>query len=871
MKNAPLDFIFTPEGFRIDKRQVEYSPFASRWLEAFTSDRYLALWNLGFEDRSSEESPSMTFLHLISEKFLSVLTDLPELELARGSAEVPLTEDTAAFLLERVPFALGTEFVTEEWLSSLFSSLREVFSREIAKYEGTVSLFLTEKSQKLRVPERVFFHLVEHPKTPETPFAFLATYAALDENGKVRHRPLSYALTEMGGSREQLLSLLSCLNGAAEACPLIATFMQNGELFHPLKLTSQEAYSFLRSIPAIEEAGILCRVPNWWKKRSSSVSLSIVLGEGAPSFVGADTLLSMRPRLMVNGEYLTEEEIQQILSESDGLALIKGKWVEVDREKLKALMEKMQEGGEELSLFEALRMQAGLSGKKEEADVGDLLTNGQWLASLLKKLRTPTSLEEQEVSPQVSATLRPYQKTGYSWLCAMQYLGFGACLADDMGLGKTLQVLTWLERLMEEDPAAKVLLVVPASLLGNWQKEAERFTPGLSILLLHGSSSRVLSEVFEKESAFLTITTYSMVSRIEALHEYPWTAVILDEAQAIKNPGTKQTHSIKELKARYRIALTGTPIENDLTNLWSLFDFLNKGLLGSSAEFKRYAKSLSENPDRYVRLKSMVSPFILRRLKTDKSIISDLPEKVEAKDYVSLSKRQLVLYRKLVEELSRTLSETDESGIKRKGIVLGALTKFKQICNHPDLYHGEEAFDPSESGKFLLLKDICETIYEKRERVLVFTQFREMTKPLAAFLSSIFEREGLILDGSVPVKNRPALVEQFNGEDYVPFMVLTIKAGGTGLNLTAANHVIHFDRWWNPAVENQATDRAFRIGQKKNVIVHKLISEGTIEEKIDAMIESKRELAESIIAPTGENWITELGNEELLSLLKLEG
>ncbi|MBQ1491417.1 MAG: DEAD/DEAH box helicase family protein, partial [Blautia sp.] len=605
----------------------------------------------------------------IAEKFLSVLTDLPELELARGEVEVPLTEDTVSFLLERTPFALGSEHVDEAWLSSLFGTLRGIFSREIAKYEGTVNLYLTEKSQKLKVPERVFFHLVEHPKTPDTPFAFLATYATKDENGKVRHRPLSYALTEMEGSREQLLSLLSCLKGAGEACPMISSFMQSGELFHPLRLTSQEAYTFLRAIPDIEQAGILCRVPNWWKKRSSSVSLSIVLGESAPSFVGADALLSMKPRLMVNGEYLTEEEIAKILSESDGLALIKGKWVEVDREKLKKLLEQMKGESKELSLFEALRMQAGLSGKKEDADVGNLLTNGQWLSSLFKKLRTPTALEEQEVSSQVSATLRPYQRTGYSWLCAMQSLGFGACLADDMGLGKTLQVLTWLERLKEEDPKAKVLLVVPASLLGNWQKEAERFTPHLTLLLLHGSSSKVLGEVFAKEEAFLTITTYSMVSRIEALHDYSWTAVILDEAQAIKNPGTKQTRSVKELKTRYRIALTGTPIENDLTNLWSLFDFLNKGLLGSSAEFKRYAKALSENPDRYVRLKSMVSPFILRRLKTDKSIINDLPEKIEAKDYVPLTKRQLVLYRKLVEELRAALLETGETGIQRKGLV----------------------------------------------------------------------------------------------------------------------------------------------------------------------------------------------------------
>ena len=317
-----------------------------------------------------------------------------------------------------------------------------------------------------------------------------------------------------------------------------------------------------------------------------------------------------------------------------------------------------------------------------------------------------------------------------------------------------------------------------------------------------------------------------------------------------------------------RIAMTGTPIENDLTNLWSLFDFLNKGLMGTSKEFHDFCKGLDEHPEGYARLKTMVSPFMLRRVKTDKSIIADLPDKLETVDYTELTKRQVVLYRKVVADLEKKMNDAD--GIERKGLVLAAITKLKQICNHPDQHLGQQVYAPADSGKFAMLRELCGTIYEKRERVLVFTQFKEIAEYLSAFLAGIFGTEGYVLHGGTPIAKRGKIVEAFQGEKYVPYIVLSVKAGGTGLNLTKANHVIHFDRWWNPAVENQATDRAFRIGQDKNVMVHKLVCEGTIEEKIDQMIESKKELAENVIGSGAEKWITELGNEELMSMLRLD-
>ena len=756
-----------------------------------------------------------------------------------------------------------------DWIKNVFERLTDIFRKEIAEYSGTVEMYLTEKNQDLHVPERIFFHLVENKDDSEFPFAFLATYATRGEDGRVRHVPLQYALTEYKGQREKLLELLSCLNKAAEVSELIAGFMESGELFHPLRLTAQEAYTFLKQIEEIEKTGILCRIPNWWKKHAAAVSLSVSLGEDRPSLLGFDSILSVQPKLVVDGVPLTQADIRKLLSQTEGLAFLKGKWVEVDHQRLRKLLEQMEENREEITLMDALRMNMG-SGEKnaDNADVGPLVTNGKWLSGLLRKLREPGKIRSARVPATVHAVLRPYQKDGYTWLNYRDQLGFGACLADDMGLGKTLQVLTYLERMRKTKKGARVLLIVPASLLGNWEKEAEKFVPSMDFLILHGKSAAALGQQVREESAFLTITTYGMAARIKELAGITWECVILDEAQAIKNPLTNQTKAVKKLKSRMKIAMTGTPIENDLSNLWSLFDFLDKGLLGTSKEFRDFTKRLNTHPEQYARLKSMVAPFMLRRVKTDKRIISDLPDKLETVDYVEMSKKQIVLYRKVVADMEERILNSD--GIERRGVVLATIMKLKQICNHPDQYLGQQAFSAGDSGKFQTLKALCETIYEKRERVLVFTQFREITEYLAAFLREIFHADGYVLHGGTPVAKRGEIVDAFQGDRYVPFIVLSVKAGGTGLNLTKANHVIHFDRWWNPAVENQATDRAFRIGQTKNVMVHKLACRGTIEEKIDALIESKKELAENVIGSGSEKWITELGNEELMALLRLE-
>jgi len=455
----------------------------------------------------------------------------------------------------------------------------------------------------------------------------------------------------------------------------------------------------------------------------------------------------------------------------------------------------------------------------------------------------------------------------------------GACLADDMGLGKTIQVLALLLCGRDEEPTQPrkpSLLVVPASLLGNWRTEARRFSPSLKLTFLHPAETdrQVLERIAKSpkqrlRGTDLAITTYSMLTRQEWLMKLDWRLVILDEAQAIKNPSTRQSKAAKKLPAQARIVMTGTPVENRLGDLWSLFDFLNPGLLGSAGVFKSFIKDLqSQEQNRFAPLRQLVGPYILRRLKTDRSVIADLPEKIETTRYCNLTKKQIGLYEQTVRRMRSALESAD--GMARRGLVLQTLMRLKQVCNHPSQLSGDGDYSPSDSGKFLRLGDISEELAQRQEKVLIFTQFREIIPALADHLATVFGRTGLVLHGGTSVKKRKAVVEQFQDDDGPPFFILSLKAGGTGLNLTAATHVIHFDRWWNPAMENQATDRVFRIGQKRNVLVHKFVTSGTIEERIDEMIAEKRQMAEEVLATDDEVNLTELPDDELMQLVRLD-
>jgi non-specific serine/threonine protein kinase len=460
------------------------------------------------------------------------------------------------------------------------------------------------------------------------------------------------------------------------------------------------------------------------------------------------------------------------------------------------------------------------------------------------------------------------------WLRLLSSLGLGACLADDMGLGKTLQVLALVAAGGARRPGdPPVLVVAPASLLANWAAEIARFTPALKVLVAHTSvTPRAELQAIDPariEAADLVITSYGSVSRLPWIGERRWRLLVIDEAQAIKNPSARQTRAVRALDAPARIALTGTPVENRLTDLWSIFDVINPGLLGSHKQFAAWTKRLSAVPHAsFAPLRELVRPYILRRMKTDPAVIQDLPAKTEVPAFCALTPRQAALYQQAVDELTARLGSTE--GIERRGLVLSFLMRFKQIANHPSHWLGDDQWHERDSGKFRRLREIAETIAARQEKVLVFSQFREMTGPLSAFLSAVFGRPGAVLHGGTPVARRRKIVEQFQQDERTPFFVLSLKAGGTGLSLTAATHVIHFDRWWNPAVENQATDRAFRIGQRQPVLVHKFVCRGTVEEKIEALIAAKQKLSRDVLESGAEIPLTELSDDELLRLVALD-
>ncbi len=885
MMNQELNIVVMPDG----SLQLEWSDTKESLLKStilmqeeicsrFSSDPESWLLFLGFCDKKVMLSPSLDFFRRFTGLFTHKLSRTPDLEILRQNVEISVTENTLDQILAGIPMMTGSEYLGMEMLLRIWEKLNRTFAVLIKAYDGTVEAFIKAYSPDVHLVGRVFFHLVEN-KAGDEPFAFLATYTtSVNKHGKSKHLPLKHAIKEYSRDSEKMLELLSAVHVAAGKSDLISELIETGELFYPLAWPAGEAFKFLKEIPIYEESGILCRIPNWWKGKSSGARLNISMGDKKPSFVGMDSILNFNAQLLLGDLQISRKEAVRLLEESEGLAFIKNKWVAVDPEKLKQTLDAYEKAEkmiaeEGFSIKDALRMQLNpekmLDLRAEDADV--TVSKGQWLESVIEKLRDPELTPRVKPGKGFRARLRKYQQKGLNWLFFLHSLRFGACLADDMGLGKTVQVLGFLSSVKSGNRKKASLLIIPASLIANWVNEIEKFFPALKYFVAHPEAQQGKKVKAKSEKVLnglnLVITTYALAQKYDWLMNYSWSYIILDEAQAIKNPGTKQTRAVKKLKAQNRIIMTGTPVENRLSDLWSLFDFLNPGLLGNKAEFGKFAKELKNNPEGYSRLRRVISPYILRRLKTDKSVISDLPEKVEMKTYAHLSKKQVVLYKNMIMELEETIAEAD--GIQRKGLVLASLMKFKQLCNHPDQFLGTGGYEEKDSGKFARLREICETIYEKRERVLVFTQFKEITEPLCVFLSEIFQREGLILHGSVPVGKRKKIIQQFQSNEYVPFMVLSLKAGGVGLNLTRANHVIHFDRWWNPAVENQATDRAFRIGQKKNVVVHKFLTKGTIEEKIDQMLESKRELSEKVVSSSGEAWVTEMDNKALINLCKL--
>ena len=864
---------------------------ASRLKKAFAKDSGHGLLCLGADEVGTVLPPVLSYWREFGGRYVTALCALPGI--GEGRVKPPVAAPANSELEQlagAVPPMAGAEYLTTTVLAGLWHRMDAAFDAELAIAKLPTQQFLKGRHPAWNLVGRVHFNLAENRKDEDAPFAFLATYTTrLSIEAKAQHLPLGKALQEYSGARhrERLLSLLVPVQRASEQCAWLKAMVDAGEIYHPLRWSPAQALAFLKDVPVLEGAGVVVRMPaSWSKKRPAHPQVRVTVGGKTPAQVGMDAVLDFQMEVTLDGETLSKAEMQWLLAQSEGLAFIRGKWVEVDQRRLTRMLQRFEAierraADEGLSFSEAMRLLAGADIAGDGARGAAVIdwsetVAGPWLAETLAGLRHPDGLAYADPGKSLQGELRPYQRAGLQWLYLLTRLRLGACLADDMGLGKTIQVLSLLLVLKKESKQTRKpsLVVAPASLLANWAAEIARFAPDLKAIVAHPSAmptKRFKSEEFVETlaDADLVITSYGSLGRIAWLASTPWRVVILDEAQAIKNPAAQQTKAVKALNAGTRIALTGTPIENRLSDLWSIFDFINPGLLGSSKQFSVFLKNLGARPQNpYGPLRDLVRPYILRRLKTDKSIIADLPDKTEIKTFCPLTRKQAALYQQAVDDFSEQLEQVD--GIKRRGLVLTFLMRLKQICNHPSHWLGDGGWTEGDSGKFTRLRDLAEVIAARQEKALVFTQFKETTAPLAAFLGSVFGQPGLVLEGQTEVQKRKDLVRRFQDDESVPFFVLSVKAGGAGLNLTAASHVIHFDRWWNPAVENQATDRAFRIGQTRNVLVHKFVCQGTVEDKIDQMIESKKQLAGDFLEGGADIQLTELKDEELLKLVALD-
>ncbi len=900
-KDHTLSLSLSPTGHLYLYKDVEVVGILSKTLidtlgSFFAIDGSLGLLRLGLSQFSEPLPPSFVFWQQFARLFITEMCKQGEFNKKGQFSAVRFPVVELSEWITQAPFVRGIEYLNLDTARILWQGLMTAISTEVETFGGSLNQYLSVYHSVWNTVGKVCFHLAENKANRHYPFAFLATYTTgLSKKANTEHLPLGKALEEYAvqSKKHLLLPLLLPIHKAAENSIFLKNLVDTGQIFKPLAWEAKEAYQFLKDIPQFESAGLMTRVPNWWNvNKPPRPKIQIKVGNQNNKQIGLNALLDFELQFCLpTGETLTQQEFKHLLNSTETLIQIKGQWVQVDNEKLDAVLSHWKSierrvKKEGLSFSEGLRLISGVSqNEMVEAGLPEAITawstviEGDWLHTTLTRLRHPEDHHENNIQnilqQSLQAVLRAYQARGVEWLWWLYNMRLGGCLADDMGLGKTIQMIALLLLVKHQVRKHKThLLILPTSLLANWQAEINRFAPLLSLWVAHSSNVRE-DKMPDLAKIDVVLTTYGTLHRVSWLGETAWDMVILDEAQAIKNPGAKQTQAIKALNTQVRFVLTGTPIENRLLDLWSLFDFVAPGLLGSSRVFANYSKQKSKaggaeyaKGQFYAAIRRLVNPYILRRLKSDKNIISDLPDKIEMQTYCYLTKQQISLYQRSVNDLKIKLEQTD--GIKRRGVVMSYLLAFKQICNHPHQWLGHGEYEHELSGKFLRLRELCEVIADKQEKVLVFTQFREIIPALCTFLSIIFKCEGLFLDGQTTVKERAKRVERFQEDQGPPFFVLSLKAGGTGLNLTAASHVIHFDRWWNPAVENQATDRAFRIGQKKNVLVHKFICQGTIEEKIDGLLNAKKNLVNEIIGQENEIAITELSDVELMNIVTLD-
>jgi hypothetical protein len=685
----------------------------------------------------------------------------------------------------------------------------------------------------------------------------------------------------------------------AELGRAVRIYPELGEALHQpaptgLALTLDGAHRFLvEAAPALEMSGFGVLLPSWWGRPSARLGVRLktstpstsTRGSGSGGLLNQEGICAFDWEAALGDQQIDQAELLRLAKLKAPLVNVRGQWMEFRPAEVDRLVrflgsQPKTRAQRIMTIGEVLQVAAGAGPDKPGVPILGISAEGQLGALLRGELEG--TLDVRPTPEGFVGELRPYQQRGVAWLQMLERLGLGACLADDMGLGKTATVLALLQNEHDAAPAGAgkksagergpTLVICPTSVAGNWARESERFTPDLSVLMHHGAS-RAREAAFEKAAAAadIVITTYALATRDRTvLAKVPWRRIVLDEAQNVKNPEAKQTKAVRALPSPRKVALTGTPVENHLGELWSIMEILNPSLLGSAASFReRFVIPVERFRDEEAaeQLRRLTRPFILRRLKTDRTIVPDLPEKMEMNELCTLTKEQVTLYQAVVDDMLRRIAAAD--GISRKGLVLTAMLRLKQVCNHPAQFLGDGSALPGRSGKLERAGEILDEVLDSGERALVFTQFSEMGSLLADYLSAHLGCRISYLHGGVPRGQRDTMVAEFQDPNIdVPIMVLSLKAGGTGLNLTAANHVIHFDRWWNPAVENQATDRAFRIGQRKDVLVRKLVCAGTLEDRIDQLIASKRDLAERVVG-AGEGWLTELSTEDLADVLRL--
>jgi len=764
-------------------------------------------------------------------------------------------------------------------LSALYERYRSWIGQPAAAGDGGFRICFrleapeTDDGAATGADEREAWALRYFLQASDDPSLLVPAEAVWRESGSTLH----YLSRRFEQPQERLLS------GLGRASRIFPALEKGLETARPAmcSLTTAEAYAFLRECaPLFEAAGFGLLVPPWWRRPGARLGLRLHLAPAPATtglgLLGLDSLVRYDWLLSLGDESLSREEFLKLAELKVPLVRVRGQWVELRSEQVQAILRFWQERADrqEGTLGQALHLAQTVGQGDAEAPLPLVgVSAGGWVGELLQQLSGRESLALLPPPAGFRGRLRPYQVSGVSWLAFLRRWGLGACLADDMGLGKTIQVLALLLNDKEQGRAARPsLLVCPTSAVGNWQREVVRFTPDLRVLVHHGLERQSGQELVAAAAQHdLVISTYSLLYRDESsLAGVEWDGVMLDEAQNIKNPSTRQAQAARRLLARYRVALTGTPVENRLSELWSILDFLNPGYLGSQAEFRRrFGLPIEryQDPAALQRLKSLVRPFLLRRVKSDPQVIQDLPEKMEMLIYYKLTQEQATLYQAVVDDALLKIAETD--GIQRRGLVLAMLLKLKQICNHPAQFLGDGSSLSGRSGKLSRLTEMLEEVLAAGDRALVFTQFAEMGQMLRRHLQAELQREVLFLHGGVPQPQRERMIRRFQDDAQgPPIFVLSLKAGGTALNLMRANHVFHFDRWWNPAVENQATDRAHRIGQTRNVQVHKFVCLGTLEERISELIESKRALADNVV-DGGEGWLTELSTEQLRQLLLL--